>query len=84
LNPENENFYGWGAEDEERVKRWEILGLKLKRVHGPVFHFEHPGNNSWFASKELEMKNRNELINVCKMNRKDLFSYAKSFKWSKY
>jgi predicted glycosyltransferase involved in capsule biosynthesis len=78
---ENENFYGWGPEDEERVKRREILGFKLKRVQGPMFHLEHPRNNSWFASKELEIQNRNELIKVCRMDKRTLLLYISSFKW---
>lgn len=80
---ENENFYGWGPEDEERVKRWEILGYKIERTNGPMFHFDHPRKNSWFASKELQIQNRKELIKVCQMNRNQLSSYVKSFEWCK-
>lgn len=80
---ENESFYGWGPEDEERVKRWEILGYRLKRVQGPMFHFDHPRKNSWFASKEQEIQNRKELIKICGMYRRDLLFYIETFKWCK-
>ena len=49
---ENENFYGWGDEDVERVKRWEILGYDIKRINGPLFHLHHGRyGNSWYGSK---------------------------------
>jgi hypothetical protein len=64
---ENENFYGWGPEDTERVKRLEILGLPIYYSAGPLFHLCHPiGKNSWFANDELERKNRIELQRTCK------------------
>jgi len=73
---ENEFFYGWGPEDAERVKRWEILGYKIERIEGPLFHLCHPRNeNSWFGSKEIEIKNRKELINICKKNTNELRHY---------
>ncbi len=73
---ENENFYGWGPEDAERVKRWEILGYNIKRVSGPLFHLYHPRmSNSWFASKELELRNRKEFVRICRMNKDELSDY---------
>lgn len=36
---ENENFYGWGHEDGERVNRWEILGYKFTKINGSMFNF---------------------------------------------
>ena len=39
---ENENIYGWGPEDAERVKRMEILEEPVERVSGPLFHLYHP------------------------------------------
>lgn len=74
---ENEQFYGWGAEDIERVKRWEILGYKIERIEGPLFHLQHPRNsNSWFGSQEIEIKNRKELLNICKRNTDQLKQYS--------
>jgi predicted glycosyltransferase involved in capsule biosynthesis len=70
---ENENFYGWGPEDMERVKRWEILGYKIHRVDGPMFHLHHPRKqNSWFYDVEIELRNRKELLRICKMNSEEL------------
>jgi predicted glycosyltransferase involved in capsule biosynthesis len=73
---ENENFYGWGPEDLERVKRWEILGYNVERINGPLFHLNHPrGKNSWYGSKDIEKKNRLEFIRICRMNKIELLDY---------
>ena len=77
---ENENFYGWGPEDIERVKRWEILGYRIKRIEGSLFHLHHPRlKNSWYASNILELKNKQELINICRMNNAGLANYISSW-----
>jgi predicted glycosyltransferase involved in capsule biosynthesis len=66
---ENENFYGWGPEDTERVKRWEILEFIIKRTKGVLFHLAHPRrDNSWFADKKTEISLRKELLRICKMD----------------
>lgn len=64
---ENENFYGWGPEDTERVKRFEILGLPIYYSPGVLFHLWHPiGKNSWFANRNIEIRNRKEFLSTCK------------------
>ncbi len=81
---ENENFYGWGAEDVERVKRWEILGYCIKRIDGALYHLHHPRmENSWFASQELELRNRQELIKICRMTTNQVYKYIKSSGYGK-
>lgn len=79
---ENENFYGWGPEDAERVKRMEILGMPVFRSEGPLFHLFHPRNpNSGFATKELEYRNRKEYLKVCSMTKSELFQYIQTWPW---
>ena len=39
---ENENFYGWGPEDGERILRWESRGYRIHRSKGPMLHLCHP------------------------------------------
>jgi hypothetical protein len=43
---ENEFFVGWGPEDKERYFRFNILGYKIYRVNGDIFHLKHPAS-SW-------------------------------------
>jgi len=66
---ENENFYGWGMEDGERLYRWESLGYKIKRVPGPLFHLSHPrGQNSVFHDADQQIIKRKEVMRA-KRNR---------------
>ena len=59
---ENERFYGWGPEDFERYDRRKILGLKIHRSKGPLFHLTHSrGSNSTFRSMEQAMNTNKEL-----------------------
>lgn len=79
---ENENFYGWGPEDAERVKRMEILGLSVYRTKGPLFHLYHPRKeNSWYGSVDIELRNRREFLTVCSMTHDELQRYVRSWHW---
>ena len=50
---ENEAFYGWGIEDGERFQRWLSMGMTIKRINGPLFHFSHPrGINSYLHNED--------------------------------
>lgn len=70
---ENERFYGWGPEDLERVKRWEILGYNLSRIQGPAFHLEHPVlENSRSFNQEIGKNNNRELFRICAMTKEEL------------
>lgn len=70
---ENEAFYGWGLEDQERIRRLFILGLPVTRVEGPLFHLFHPRNeNSRYQDKEAESKSMQEFLKVCGMNLEEL------------
>jgi glycosyltransferase involved in cell wall biosynthesis len=66
---ENENSYGWGPEDAERVKRIEILGLSIYYSPGILFHLWHPMvKNSWSANSAIERKNRFEFLKICSLD----------------
>ncbi|WP_455643450.1 galactosyltransferase-related protein [Parabacteroides sp.] len=79
---ENENFYGWGPEDLERIKRIKILGLPVYRAAGCLFHLHHPRNeNSGFATPELEISNRKEFLKICGMTQAELCQYIHSWTW---
>ena len=78
---ENENIYGWGPEDAERVKRMEILEEPVERVSGPLFHLYHPrGISSTFGYDERDRNNVNELIKVCRMSTEELRKYIQTWK----
>jgi predicted glycosyltransferase involved in capsule biosynthesis len=71
---ENENFFGWGIEDGERIKRFEILDRKVGRVNeGPMYHFTHPrGINSNFKSEEAHKNALKEYLRICSMSKTEL------------
>jgi hypothetical protein len=69
---ENERLIGWGPDDKERVIRTRILGGRIKRVAGPLFHLEHVSNalsqtrhsygiNSWAEVERIQTQSREEL-----------------------
>lgn len=81
---ENENFYAWGPEDMERVKRLEILGYTIHRVKGNLYHLDHPrGNNSMCHTLERKIHNLKTLLNICRMNREELLEHIEGWEWKK-
>lgn len=82
IGGENENFYGWGPEDLERVVRMEILDLKVNFEQGGVlFHLWHPRNeNSWFANREIELKNRRAYLYTCQSDKESILQNIKKCK----
>ena len=78
IGGENENFYGWGAEDIERIKRLEILGCPIRRSSGPLYHLYHPRTNSHYQ----DMNNLKELIKVSGMLPEELIAYIKTWDWA--
>ncbi|UGU15234.1 hypothetical protein LS482_16295 [Sinomicrobium kalidii] len=78
---ENENFYGWGREDGERVNRWRILGYKHKHVLGPLFHLSHErGENSRFHSPSQNDIKYSELLRIVSMSKEELNNEIKAWK----
>lgn len=70
---ENEKFFGWGPEDMERVKRWDILGFKFSRISGPLFHLYHTrGINSGYTSLASKIAMHKELVRICKLDKETL------------
>ena len=79
---ENQNFYGWGVEDGERARRWEILGYKVKRIPGPLFHLTHPrGINSTFINESQKVNALKELLRITNMDTAEL--QCEILKWNK-
>ena len=70
---ENENFYGWGPEDGDRVKRWDILELNARRVNGPMYDLSHPrGVNSGKRSDDELKAGIKEYLRICRMSKLEL------------
>jgi hypothetical protein len=70
---ENEKLYGWGNHDGERYNRWEILGFRVQRVDGPMYHFSHTrsANSKYHSKKQPELKNA-ELERLAFMSKNEM------------
>jgi hypothetical protein len=62
----NEDFEGWGREDDERHTRLINKGIKFKRLHGIIVHLEHPEQKDKDISGP---KNLNLLNDNCNINK---------------
>ncbi|WP_057938615.1 galactosyltransferase-related protein [Algoriphagus resistens] len=77
---ENENFYGWGREDGDRVNRWKILGFKHEHVDGVLYHLSHErGQNSKFHSPNQDNRKIVEVFKSVVMSKEELRNEVK--KW---
>lgn len=66
---ENEKFTGWGPEDLERFKRWEILGYCVARLDGGIYHMSHPRNeNSRYFDRKSKNRMLKALLETCNGN----------------
>lgn len=62
---ENENFYGWGMEDNERYYRWKDCGYQVEFIPGPLFHLTHGrGINSRFHNPDQVFIKNKEFARV--------------------
>jgi hypothetical protein len=80
----NENFIGWGCEDNEIVSRVDILGHKKFRdtdVQSICFHLYH--RSAERAENPFFDKNSVEWHKIKAMNKEQLLEYIKSWHWLK-
>jgi hypothetical protein len=73
LGYDNENFHGWGFEDQELHKRYKIMGEQISRVPGPLLHLNHyrSKNSNFFSSAEM-FNSYNEYLKITDMTKNEL------------
>lgn len=77
---ENENYYGWGIEDGERVTRWMRLNYNIKHVEGALYHLYHSrGVNSTFHTVDQDYIKKKELHRIRTMPQKLLKNEIKEW-----
>jgi hypothetical protein len=78
---ENEAFISYGPEDQERYLRFNLLGLKVEKIPGTIFHMEHwRGNNS--CERHPDAKQNIELWEAeKKMTAEEMRAYVNSELW---
>lgn len=81
---ENEKFISWGAEDCERVTRWQRLDMRVGRIAGCLYHLNHNKQhqnsgitNPFYNTNEVEYKK------VAQMTKDHLITYIKTWGWLK-
>lgn len=66
---ENENFYGWGLEDGERILRWQKLKYRIEHIEGILYHLDHSrGGNSHFHNKSQKSIKWREKIRISNLS----------------
>lgn len=64
---DNEKFTGWGPEDLERFKRWEVRGYRVHHTEGGIFHLNHyRGENSCYCNQKLYRSTISALLETCR------------------
>ncbi|MDE6336489.1 MAG: glycosyltransferase [Muribaculaceae bacterium] len=64
---EDESFYGWGPEDWNRVEKWKILGYRIGRVGGPLFHLHHSRDINGNFRSLFQRKNSTRILNTTRL-----------------
>jgi len=80
---ENENFVGWGFEDDERVTRSRILGLRIGRVNGSLFHLNHDRSSINYSMKDITTNNQRLFNEISRMSKDQLKNTIKNWNWCK-
>lgn len=62
IGMENELFYGWGPEDQERIERMKRNGLLIYRSKGVLYHLTHPRNHNGAFNSELQRSRLNKAL----------------------
>jgi hypothetical protein len=81
IGGENEYFISFGPEDVERMERALALGIKIERVRGRLYHFNHWCGPDSSVSNPYFKKNRELLEAQRKMSVAELKDYINSWPW---
>jgi predicted glycosyltransferase involved in capsule biosynthesis len=81
---ENENMYGWGPDDCEKIARMKILGYKYDRIPGNGYHMQHlrtvyNGQNP--QESAVYQKNVKELNHIAGLTRAEIEKEIRSWWW---
>ena len=79
IGGDNERLYGVGMDNQERIKRLEILGMPVSWMTGVVFNLTHRHNTSIeFYSQRLELDNIKEYLHICSLTKEAMCDYRYS------
>jgi len=79
---DNENMKAWGYDDDERVKRFVILGKVVARVKGTLYHLNHKRTKNSDPSPQTN-RNMLEARRIAQMSTDQLKEEIKTWTWVK-
>lgn len=80
---ENEKFISYGPEDCERWDRFHMLGLRVRREDGLLFHMDHTLSLNSSNRHEHYEANYAELTRIRNMSKEQLQAYVNTWPWAK-
>lgn len=81
---ENERFMSWGFEDNERLHRFGVLGYRISRVEGPLYHLYHPrSQNSANTQHKAYYDNEAEYHRILSLSKEVLRQQISTWAWAK-
>lgn len=80
---ENEYLTSWGPDDVERIKRMDILGYRIKRLKGNLYHLPHKrSDNSFYQSIDNRIELMSVYLKTCSLGMEDMQDYIKTWPWT--
>ena len=71
----NENFYGWGHEDDEFDFRMQMLGCRIGVIDGAVYHLQHTRTDDSIAGHPIQKQNRILWDEIKQFDKQKLINY---------
>jgi hypothetical protein len=71
----NENFYGWGHEDDEFDFRMQMLGCRIGMVDDAVYHLQHTRTDDSIAGHPIQKQNRILWDEIKQFDKQKLIAY---------
>lgn len=79
----NEEFIGWGFEDNEILARFALLGHQFHLLKDyTAFHLDHPRAPMTFRSQALTAQNYQRFLAIQKMPQEEILQYIQT--WSRF
>ena len=79
----NEAFKGVGYEDNEINHRFRILGTKIMRTQGPLYHMTHHRGDTSYDHNPHIISNRDYCVEISEMNKDELLEHVNTWTWHK-
>lgn len=78
---ENEYMISYAPEDCERYDRFNMLGFRVDRVTGTIYHMDHFIGPDSSGRQPLFKANKAELEKIRAMDKKQLWEYVSTWPW---